>query len=294
MINGIDIYHGDEIVQQDLTSMAKQNSLYFIFIKASTGGSGKDARFADCWAMSRKAGLVCGAYHFFWPVTDVSTQVNNFVSQYKLVSRAGVLPPVVDIEWTKTNASQKEFWNDVTPANRIVILKDYLQKIELLLNVKPIIYTANSFWQEFITPNSSTDDHAFFGQYKLWIADPNSNGRKPAPWINTPALITQTHFGDNVPRTAPLFQRLDNDVFNGTLKDFLNSAMPGFTVMKNFPFSMVVKGLQQALITKNFLTDTADGFFGTNTENAVVAFQNANGLLGNGIVDSQTWNKILG
>jgi hypothetical protein len=42
MINGIDIYHGDELVQQDFITLARQNELYFIFIKATTGGSGKD------------------------------------------------------------------------------------------------------------------------------------------------------------------------------------------------------------------------------------------------------------
>ena len=294
MINGIDIYHGDEITQQDFTTMAKENNLYFIFIKATTGGSGKDQKFPVYWDMSRKAGLVCGAYHFFWPVTEVNVQANNFVTQYKLVSRAGVLPPVVDIEWTKVTSSQKEYWNDVTPANRIIILKDYLQKIELMLNVKPIIYTANSFWQEFITPYSSTDDNSFFGQYQLWIADPNNNGNLPQPWKAVQPLFTQNHLGDNVPKTAPLYRRLDNDVFNGTLKQFLNTTLPGFTLMKGFPFSMIVKNLQEALKSKNFLTDAPDGFFGTNSEQAVIAFQNANGLLGNGIIDAQTWNKLLG
>jgi Glycosyl hydrolases family 25/Putative peptidoglycan binding domain len=293
MINGIDIYHGDVITLQDMMGMVKNNNLYFIYIKATTGGSGKDAQFANYWQMARKAGLVCGAYHFFWPVTDAGAQVNNFVTQYKQVSRSGVLPPVVDIEWTKVTAGQKEFWNQVSPANRILIIKDFLQKAELLLNVKPIIYTANSFWQEFITPHSSADDHAFFAQYQLWIADPNNNGRRPLPWSNSTPLITQNHLGDNVPRTAPLFQRLDNDVFNGSLLQLLNTTVPGFTLMKGFPFSMVVKQVQEALRTKQFLTDTADGFFGNNTGQAVIKFQNANGLLGNGIVDAQTWNKLL-
>jgi GH25 family lysozyme M1 (1,4-beta-N-acetylmuramidase) len=293
MINGIDIYHGDELVQQDFITLARQNELYFIFIKATTGGSGKDNRFTSYWDMARKAGLVCGSYHFFWPVTDVTAQVNNFVSQYKLVSRAGVLPPVVDIEWTKVTSSQKEYWNDVPGTKRIIILKDYLQQMELNLNLKPIIYTANSFWRDFITPFSSADDDIFFGSYKLWIADPNDNKRIPKPWLDKPAMITQNYLGDNPPPNATLYQKLDHDVYNGTLKQFLNDTIPGLTIIKGFPFSFIVKDLQAALKTKNFLTDEADGFFGNNTQQAVIDFQNANGLLGNGIVDAQTWNKLL-
>lgn len=293
MINGIDIFHGDTLSLQDFANMAKANSLYFIFIKATTGGSGTDSKFIEYWQMARKAGLVCGAYHFFWPVTDANTQANNFINQYKQVSRAGVLPPVVDIEWTKTNSQQAEFWNQVTTTKRILIIKDYLQKIELLLNVKPIIYTAHSFWKEFITPFSSADDNTFFAQYKLWIADPNGNSNIPAPWANTIPLITQNHFGDNVPSTAPLFQRLDNNVFNGNLKDFLNSAMPGLTLMKGFPFSMIVKDIQQKLFDSGHLTDSPDGFYGSKTEDAVKAFQTTNGMFTNGIVDAQVWNKLL-
>lgn len=293
MINGIDIYHGDTVSQDDLIDMTKNNSLYFIYIKATTGANGKDPLFSSYWNMARAAGLVCGAYHFFWPVTDTGLQLNNFVTQYKQVSRAGVLPPVVDIEWTKTKAGQKEFWNDVSPANRIIVLKDYLQKMELGFSVKPIIYTATSFWEGFITPHASADDNSFFSQYKLWIADPNNNGKLPKPWVNTRPLLIQNHFGDNVPKTAPIFQRLDNDLFTGNTLQFLNSTVPGFTMMKGFPFSLVVKDLQDALRSKNFLTGEADGFFGTATLQAVITFQNANGLLGNGIIDAQTWNKIL-
>ena len=280
-------------MQQAFLEMAKSNELYFVFIKATTGGHGKDSKFEEYWKMARNAGLLCGAYHFFWPSTDAGIQVNNFITQYKLVSRAGVLPSVVDIEWTKTNPQQSEIWNQVQSNQRILIIKDYLQKIELSINTKPIIYTANSFWKEFITPFSSADDNEFFSQYKLWIADPNGNGKKPEPWKNTPTLFTQTHFGDNIPATAPLFQRLDNNIFNGTLKDFLNNTLPGFTLMKGFPFSMIVKEIQQKLFDLQILKDNPDGFFGTKTEDAVKAFQTINGMFANGIVDAQVWNKLL-
>jgi len=49
-----------------------------------------------------------------------------------------------------------------------------------------------------------------------------------------------------------------------------------------------VKVVQRAVGT------TADGIFGANTKNAVIAFQRRNGLTADGIVGPRTWNKIYG
>ncbi|HWJ28434.1 MAG TPA: peptidoglycan-binding domain-containing protein, partial [Flavisolibacter sp.] len=77
------------------------------------------------------------------------------------------------------------------------------------------------------------------------------------------------------------------------LKAFLNQTVPRFTVMKGFPFSNIVVDIQTKLIQLQLLNDTADGMFGGNTEKAVMDFQTAKGLFANGIVDAQTWNKLL-
>lgn len=296
MLKGIDVYHNDPITPQNLGTMVKNNNLYFNFIKATTGGNGKDAAFANYWKISRSAGLLCGAYHWLWAATDATLQANNFITQYKTISRAGVLPPVVDIEWTwnakDSQTDSNELWHKMPPAQRIPFIKEYLTKIELELTVKPIIYTAASFWNELIQDNSSTDDNLYFSQYFLWIADPNNNKRLPVPWQGTVPAFTQTHFGENS-NSGDLFDKTDQNVFNGSTKQLLNKAVPGFTLMRGFPFSVIVKDIQTELQQNKYLVDTPDGFFGNNTEKAVIAFQSANGLTGNGIVDAQTWNKIL-
>lgn len=53
-----------------------------------------------------------------------------------------------------------------------------------------------------------------------------------------------------------------------------------------------VKTLQSNLITLGYLSDKADGIFGTNTKNAVIAFQKAYGLSADGIVGAKTQNAI--
>lgn len=53
-----------------------------------------------------------------------------------------------------------------------------------------------------------------------------------------------------------------------------------------------VKDLQNNLITLGYLSGTADGAFGKNTENAVIAFQKKYGLTPDGLVGSTTKSKI--
>jgi lysozyme len=298
MLKGIDIYHNDPITPQNLSAMVKGHQIFFNFIKSSTGINGKDSAFATNWDMSRKAGMLCGAYHWLWPAEDASLQATNFITQYKTVSRSGVLPPVVDIEWTwnakdsEIQNDKNELWHNLSPSLRVPFIKEYLDKVESELNVKPIIYTAASFWTELIEQNSFAEDNQYFSQYLLWIADPNNKKKLPKPWKDLKPSFIQSHFGENS-NSNDLFDKTDQNDFNGELKELLNITIPGFTVMRGFPFSMIVFEFQKVLATGNFLHDEPDGYFGKNTEKAVMAFQEANGLIGNGIVDAQTWGKLL-
>lgn len=294
MLKGIDTSHFSSFNQPQLIEMVKKDKLYFNFIKASEGANVKDVKFIDIWQMSRSAGLICGAYHFFRPLADAGLQATNFITQYKKVSRAGVLPPVVDIEWAtvKVNGNPVEQWKQLLPNQRIPKIKAFLSELEAAVNVKPIIYTAPAFWKEFIEAQSTDADNAFFREFPLWVVDLKSNGKVPKPWTGSRAPFIQTHFGEKA-TTNDLFDKSDQDDFTGDIKGLLNITVPGFTIMKGFPFSNIVTDLQTKLIERQFLSDTADGLFGSNTDKAVRAFQNANSLFENGIVDAQTWNKLL-
>lgn len=294
MLKGIDTSHFSNFNLQQLRNIVKTNKLYFNFIKASEGATIKDAKFIDIWQMSRSAGLICGAYHFFRPLSDVSSQVANFIIQYKKVSRAGVLPPVIDIEWApvKINGSIQEQWKQLLPGERIPKIKSFLSALETEFKIKPIIYTATGFWKEFIINQSSAADNIFFAEYPLWIVDLKRTGRVPLPWEGNTAPFVQTHFGENA-TTEDLFDTSDQNEYVLDLKNLLNATVPGFTIMKGFPFSNIVIDLQMKLIEGGFLTDNADGLFGNNTELAVKAFQTSNGFFENGIVDAQTWNRLL-
>lgn len=292
MLKGIDISHHTTLTPQVLNKMVQDNSLYFSYLKATEGATIKDNKFVQYWQMCRDTGVLCGAYHFLRPLTDPTQQAQNFLAQYKQVSRNGVMPPVVDIEWAfvGTAPRQTEQWAQLAANKRVPLIKTFLFHLEQELNVIPAIYTAVAFWNEFIKPQLSSDDTAYFARHPLWIVDLKGTGQIPATWQKS--TLVQTHFGEKA-TTNDTYDHIDQDGFNGNTVDLLNATAGGLTIAKGFPKSFIVKDLQTALKAKGFLADMPDGIFGNHTQTAVNNFQMANGLMANGMIDAQTWNKIL-
>ena len=55
----------------------------------------------------------------------------------------------------------------------------------------------------------------------------------------------------------------------------------------------ITKLLQEKLVSLGYNTNGVDGIFGSGTEKAVISFQKNNGLVIDGIVGKNTWNKLL-
>ena len=74
------------------------------------------------------------------------------------------------------------------------------------------------------------------------------------------------------------------------------SASIKLPVLKNGAKGGQVKALQILLIGYGFSCGSmgADGSFGSATEKAVCEYKKKNGLSANGVVDADTWNKLLG
>lgn len=71
-------------------------------------------------------------------------------------------------------------------------------------------------------------------------------------------------------------------------------SLPTITVQVSLP--VLRKGSQGESVKalQRLLGVADDGDFGTKTQAAVIAFQNKNGLAGDGVVGQLTWNKLLG
>ncbi len=104
-------------------------------------------------------------------------------------------------------------------------------------------------------------------------------------------------FGANTQRAVENFQRQNNLVVDGIVGvntwRHLLVLNPQNVLLKRGSTGSYVRYLQQKLTAKLFPLGTIDNIFGSQTENAVRAFQQENGLAVDGIVGPNTWRKLI-
>ena len=104
-------------------------------------------------------------------------------------------------------------------------------------------------------------------------------------------------FGAQTEATLKAFQSNNGLTVNGrldwnTFQKLNNHINFGARVLKNGDKGYDVWELQQRLIYLKFNPGTPDGIFGTNTRNAVIAFQRSKGIAADGIVGRDTYSKL--
>ena len=128
--------------------------LSFVFIRATAGKNKVDSRFKENWKASKERELIRGAYHYYRPNENSIEQAENFIKTVKL--QKGDLPPVLDIEKLPKSQSIDSLK---------VGLRRWLKKVEKHYKVKPIIYSGESYYTDFLKEE--------FSEYPLWIANYN-------------------------------------------------------------------------------------------------------------------------
>ncbi len=142
-INWEQTYHIDESFE-----------LSFVFIRATAGKDKMDKRFKENWKASKERQLIRGAYHYYRPNENSIAQAENFIKNVKL--EKGDLPPVLDIEKLPKSQSIDSLK---------IGLRRWLKKVEKHYKVKPIIYSGESYYTDFLKKE--------FSDYPLWIANYN-------------------------------------------------------------------------------------------------------------------------
>ncbi|MGM1023405.1 MAG: GH25 family lysozyme [Bacillota bacterium] len=151
---GIDVSHHQGNI--DFKKVAA-DGISFVFIKATQGKSFRSSKFLQFVKAAKAAGLLIGAYHY---VDDSAIspeaarlEAANF---FKAIQAAGGievfdLPPVMDYESNKSGLSK---------AAVTAVAEAFLQEVERLTGVRPIVYTYPSFIGNFTG----------LSDYPLWIA----------------------------------------------------------------------------------------------------------------------------
>jgi len=175
-ISGIDVSSHQGTVDWDAVSESGQS---FAFVRATLGAHSADSRFAGNWARARAAGVLRGAYHFFWPLASSADQADHFIEVVgKLLP--GDLPPALDLEEAILQQNpQQDVWTTVPTDNRLPMILGWVLTVEHALGVKPVIYSRQNFLQSLLG-----DGVGELADHLLWIAHYTKapKPRIPAEW----------------------------------------------------------------------------------------------------------------
>ena len=144
----------------------KQSGIAFAYAKA-TDGKDPDATFRTNWAGAAAAGILRGAYHFFYPVPlgsdHLQKQVDAFLAQMGSLA-ANDLPPMVDVE-VPVAGQEKWLVRAMTSQEIAASLTYWLSQVAQGCGRQPVIYTFPAFWK------SRLGDSPSFHAFHLWIAN---------------------------------------------------------------------------------------------------------------------------
>ena len=152
---GFDVSEYQSTINWEETySIDESFELSFVFIRATAGINKLDRRFKDNWKGAEDRQLIRGAYHYYRPNENSIAQADNFIKNVQL--KKGDLPPVLDIEKLPKTQSIDSLK---------VGLRRWLKRVEAHYKVKPIIYSGESYYTDFLKKE--------FKEYPLWIANYN-------------------------------------------------------------------------------------------------------------------------
>lgn len=166
-IHGIDVSSYQGKIDWQLVKNMHEDSVHisFAFIKATEGILLVDPYFQRNWREAPKAGIICGAYHYFRPEFGGKWQAKFFLQNVK--TERGDLPMVVDVEQL----------DKVSPEKMRSELLLFLKTVTAKTNIKPIIYSGLKFYNDNLM--------GYFDDYTLWLAhyyQPELEANKVTKW----------------------------------------------------------------------------------------------------------------
>lgn len=166
--------------------------LDYVFIRATAGSDKVDSRFEENWSNARKYKFLRGAYHYYRPNENSLEQAKNFIKNVKL--RKGDFPPVLDIEKLPESQSIDSLK---------VGLRRWLKAVDKHYKVKPIIYTGEKYYEDFLKDE--------FEGYTFWIANYNF-------WVEDIKDDWQFWQFTEKARIKGVSENVDINIYNGSSK----------------------------------------------------------------------------
>jgi GH25 family lysozyme M1 (1,4-beta-N-acetylmuramidase) len=197
-ISGIDVsaFQG----QVDWAAVAAGGAK-FAYVRASEQANIPDGFYQANSSGGKANGLSVGAYHRARPdVSGGRAQADFFLDTAGYVNDGRTLPPVLDIEWPRSNWTGLNACYNLTAAQLSAWIRDFVTEVARRTGRPAMIYTNTNWW------NPCTNRDASFGSNPLWIAGYTATPPPlPAGW----SRWTMWQYANS--GTLPG----DQDVFNG-------------------------------------------------------------------------------
>jgi len=158
VVRVVDLYHDDRV-----SSFAKAAAagVWGLIHKATTGATGKDAKYASRRPRALAAGLLWGAYH--WGThANVQQQIDNF-----LLAADPDEQTLVALDF------------EDTPGNQMTLAqaRDFLGGVGERLGRKPVLYSGH-----LIKDSLGSTVDPFFAAHRLWLAQYSETPVVQASW----------------------------------------------------------------------------------------------------------------
>ena len=189
----------------DWNAVATAN-LTFAYLRASEQNGIPDERFAANYSSAKGIGMYAGAYHRARPdVAGGRAQADYFISQSQYVRDGRTLPPMLDIEWPRSNWSGLNDCYNMTPAQLVAWIREFVDRVFVLTGVRAVIYTNPNWWNPCTANNETFGDHPLF-----------NSGYLPSPPPPPSGWSTWTFWQYTSSASVPgVTGGVDGDVFNG-------------------------------------------------------------------------------
>jgi GH25 family lysozyme M1 (1,4-beta-N-acetylmuramidase) len=135
----------------------------FAYIRVGEQNGIPDITFAANYQGAKAHGLYAGAYHRARPdVSGGRAQADFLVDRSGYVADGRTFPPMLDIEWPRSNWTGLNACYNMTPAQLTGWIRDFVTEVTARTGRLPMIYTNPNWW------NPCTGNNTGFGGYPLF------------------------------------------------------------------------------------------------------------------------------
>ncbi len=150
----------------------------FVYARASEQANIADATFPANYHGAKDNGLFAGAYHRARPdVSSGRAQADYFIDQSQYVRDGWTLPPMLDIEWPRTNWAGLDACYNMTPSQVVAWVRDFVDQVAVRTGQLAMIYTNPNWWNPCTASNTTFGAHPLFNSGYLPSPPP-----PPAGW----------------------------------------------------------------------------------------------------------------